>query len=897
MANPTPTEIELMTPMMRQYYELKSSCLDAVLFFRMGDFFEVFADDAQLIAPILEIVLTSRERGDQIRVPFCGVPHHSAKGYWLKLLQLGFKVAIADQVENPKDAKGLVRREIVRVMTPGCIEDLEGLSSDKPNYIMAAYEDPLSKFFAIVVADISTGECRVGHAETFGNLVSIVKNFSPREILVRRFMRPQLEKGLASHMEENSLIFSDLPELTLRDEEACKKVLTDVFGKIDGSSLAPAAIAGGREVLSALLLHFKHLNATTAGFRIVKQLQDPETMTLCDTSIRDLEIFETARRRESRGSLIRVIDRTLTPMGARLLRWTLAHPYVKAELIEDRLNSVELLCRLGEEKLGHIRALSKEAYDLERLTTRILSRSATPSDLSKVRQTLQTACLLREELNRCSIIHGSEVFQNFLSKLQLCAEPLANLAYALAERPEQLGKGDQVFRPGFDASLDELLVLSRNGAERVAEYEAALRKQSGISSLKIKGHKTFGLLIEVTKSNLTKVPDYFIRRQTMVNCERFATDELRQLDEDLASASDRAIDKEGELYGELIANFGQFAPLLYQVAGALAQFDLLQGFAWLAIKEKYHRPTLSLGGELEIKNGRHPVVEHFIGKHQFVANSLSLADGTRHVLITGPNMAGKSTVMRQTAICVLLCQAGSFVPAESAALPLFDQVFTRVGASDDLSRGQSTFMVEMAETSFILRNATRDSLVILDEVGRGTSTEDGLAIASAILENLAGQVNCRSLFATHFHELGELAEKLANVAAVKTEVLETKNGIEFSHRLAPGISESSFGIEVAKLAGLPERVIRRSQEFLQNSQRRHVGSDEILADVPAESTRLPLPHGSRLVLDRIEQLNVNRLTPIQALNILHEIKELSDAKAQAGFFQQNFVLGRQDGVL
>jgi DNA mismatch repair protein MutS len=900
MAIPTAVEIEKMTPMMRQYYELKSTSQDAILFFRMGDFFEIFADDAQLIAPILEIVLTSRERGDQNRVPFCGVPHHSAKAYWLKLLKLGFKVAIADQVENPKDAKGLVRREIIRIMTPGCIEDLDGLSSGEPNYIMAVYEDPSTKRLAVVVADISTGECRIGSAESLPALFTIIRNFAPRELLVRRFMRSQLEKGLAGYIAENGLIFSDLPELTLKDDESRKRILAAIFGKLELAKLAPDVIPGGSEVLSALLMHFQSLKATTAGFRTIKPLQDPETMTLCETSIRDLELFETARRRESRGSLTRVVDKTLTPMGSRLLRWSLAHPFVKSNLIEARLDAIAKLVALGEDKLSALRSISKESYDLERLTTRVLSKAASPTDLGKIRRTLQTAHALVKELDGFfSGFSGVESadFQGFFSQLRTFVDPLAVLDTALIDEPEQLGKGDQVFRRGFDESLDSFVALSKNGSDRVTEYESKLRKESGIASLKIKGHKTFGLLIEVTKSNYAKVPEYFIRRQTMVNGERFATDELRQLDEDLASASDRAVEKESELYLSLLERFGEYSQVLYQIAGGLAQFDLLQGFAWLAVKEKYCRPSISTDGTVQLKNCRHPVVEHFIGRHQFVANCVNMNAANKHLLITGPNMAGKSTVMRQTAVCAILSQVGSFVPAESATLPIFDQIFTRVGASDDLSRGQSTFMVEMAETSMILRHATPASLVILDEVGRGTSTEDGLAIASAILENLALVIDCHSLFATHFHELGLLATELPTVAAMKTEVIETKNGIEFSHRLTPGVSESSFGIEVAKLAGLPQMVIQRSQEFLQIGK--NGPSTEALAQVMTtkEVRRHELPDHARVIVERLTNLNVNRVTPLQALNLINELKDLLENKGDLGFFQQNFVLGSGSSAL
>lgn len=928
--------IAQLTPMLRQYFELKEQLNDAILFCRMGDFYEIFGKDAEEIAPKLDIVLTSRERGDESKIPFCGVPHHSAKGYWLKLLSLGYKVALAEQMEDPSEAKGLVRREITKVMTPGCIDDIEGLEHSIPNFFMAFYESPdpsHSNQWSVAVVDVSTGEFRLGNCHS-SELLNTVYQFKPREILCRRFCLEMLQKDYFQPFVALNLVrFDTLPEAPLRDKEAQKKILSDIFGQArapgpsrpsrsstKSAEANPASfvdtIAGGIELVASVVNHLQTMRQSCKQFLTIRPLQDPDTMSLGETAIRDLELFETARRRTSEGSLIRVIDKTLTPMGARLLRHSLANPLIDRDAILLRHDAIETLCAHSDSSLGTIRSELREVADLARLATRLAAGSIHPAELGAIKKTLQVTekveailrAMLDSEKSKSKAKQvTSELILEIGRRLLNVERPRLILNGALCDAPNQLGalgSGSGVFKSGFDSLLDERMNLARNGEAKVAAYEATLRERTGISSLKIKSHKTFGLLIEVTKSNLQKVPSDFIRRQTMVNCERFATVELRELGEALEQASDLAVQRESELYQTLLLDLAVFRHELSELASTLAYLDVLQGFAWLSIQEQYVRPVLHKGGSLRLLGSRHPVVEFFVGKTAFVPNHIEIDENNRHLLITGPNMAGKSTVMRQTAISAILAQAGGFVPAEEAEMPIFDRIYTRVGASDDLSRGYSTFMVEMAEAAEILRNATARSLVILDEVGRGTSTSDGLAIASAIFHELSHRVGCFSLFATHYHELVPLARNFPQVKLVQTEVKDNDGRIKFTHRLIDGACRSSFGIEVARLAGLPNSVVSLAEDYL-GKQLSHeaavsqaskavegkVASKEspapqMLPQVKVSDAGLLDPRAAEAI-ERLERLKIHRTTPLQALNFINDIKELLHRPRQGELFEDH----------
>lgn len=881
-----PEAFESLTPMMRQYYELKRQVGDAILLFRMGDFYEIFGEDAELVAPILELVLTSREKGDQTRIPFCGVPHHSARNYWLKLLKRGYKVALADQTEDPAQAKGLVRREIVRVLTPGCVDDLDGLERDAPNYLLAIHEDPETKSWTVVVADVSTGELRLGSMSGLEEIRVLCERFKPREILARKFFHEELCSILASQHQDTPILIEPLPEAPLRDKAQQKQILHEIFGKYDLASQPCGNVTGGDALVTSFIVRLRSLQTSVSQFMSIRPLHELGTMVLDEAAVRDLELFETSRRRQSEGSLFKEINRTLSPMGARLLRYFLANPLRNREQIRGRHAAVRAFLRLGEARLAELRECLKALPDLERLSTRIFAGLATPAELHKTREALERARWVVDHLigEKGEKLDG-DVFVSIATGLKFYKQPLRLLVEALEESPRALGSGSGVIRQGYDTELDKLVELARSGERKIEEYQESLRERTGIASLKIKNHQSFGLLIEVTRANTNKVPSDFIRRQTMVNNERFVTVELQELDEVLGSAQQRAIEREQTLFQKILVDLLRFKMDLRSVAQALATFDMLQSFAWQALKFDWCEPKISDDDVLDLKGSRHPVVERFVGRHAFAPNDVMMTPKKKHLLITGPNMAGKSTVMRQTAISAILCQIGSYVPAMSARLPVFDRIFTRVGAADDLSRGQSTFMVEMSEAANILRNASQQSLVILDEVGRGTSTQDGLAIATAILMDLVGRVRCYTMFATHYHELIPFTENMKNISVLQTEVIEQNGGIVFTHRLKPGASGSSYGIEVARIAGIPDSVIKNAINYLGSSlvaknieeaakvsrPRRVEGATA--AQEPAALARFGLQDHSKGALDRLMGLDVNRLTPIQALNFIVEIQQ------------------------
>lgn len=872
--------LEKLTPMMRQYYELKSKAVDAILFFRMGDFYEIFGDDALTVAPKLELALTSRERGDEERIPFCGVPHHSARNYWLRLLKMGYRVALADQMGDPSEAKGLVRRDITRIFTPGCVDELEALEADKPNYLMAVWEHPESRLWALALCDVSTGELRCGSVAK-DELVATIRRFAPREILCRQFAQDELATKLDIATEERKLLFSSLKEELLRDTKQQKSVLESVLG---GSSLKEqpcGEVLGGEVVVASLFSYLRQLHQCCDGFNSVRALVESSVMSLDETVIRDLELFETVRRRGSQGSLYFEINRSLTPMGARLLRQFLLSPLLHREEIARRHEAVAVF-HDTKALLSNVRQILDGMADLERLLSRTISGFVHPQELARMREALEKTQRLAEAFAKEKNIKGT-LLEPALEQLKNARDPLDVLQKALTDGTGALGHGDQVFRPGFDELLDQLMELSQGGAQKVNSYEADLREKTGIGSLKIKNHKTYGLLIEVTKTHLSKVPPTFTRRQTMVNCERFSTPELQKLSDALVKAQVEAVQREAVLFTSLIESMRQHKEKIRQLSVAVSSIDVFQGFATKALEAKYCRPLFSASGDLQLVASRHPVVETFVGRHKFVPNDVMLSGKEKQILITGPNMAGKSTVMRQTALCAILHQIGSFVPAREAMMPVFDQIFTRVGAADDLARGQSTFMVEMSEAALILRQATSQSLVILDEVGRGTSTSDGLAIASAILEDLVSRIRCFCLFATHYHEMIPVAQGLDGVRMAQTEVIEDQDGIRFTHRLVNGASGSSFGIEVARLAGIPVNVLKKAKTYLRKYQDGNdfgqAGKLPPLEKFGFFKEEARSNDGDAPIGEKLQELNLSETTPLQALNILSDLKNLYEQSA------------------
>jgi DNA mismatch repair protein MutS len=890
----TPTENQTanLTPMMRQYFELKSKVPDAVVLFRMGDFYEIFGEDAELVAPKLQLVLTSREKGDNQRVPFCGVPHHSAKNYWIKLLRMGFKVAFVDQVEDPKDAKGLVRREVTKVLSPGCIDDPDGLIPEDPNYLAACYEDPKSRMWAVALVDVSTGEFRMGHCEASEQVVQLVRQYGSGQLLCRSVHQDWFKKALHDPSNERQILVDLLPELPLRTPRMRDELISSTFAAGHLGELPCGEITGGSELAAAVLHYLQASKLSTRQFQTIRALTEPDTMMIDPVAVRDLELLCSSRRGDANGSLYKEINRTLSPMGARQFRSLMLRPLISSSEIQSRQQTVAALLALGESGLQELRKLLHGTPDLARLMTKVIGQTATPVDLSQIRDSLRRAEQIidfaqAKELTKHAFL--SELTTSLING-RAAAELLAR---ALLANPTQLGQGNGVFSDAFSPELARFNSTGSNSMQRVEAYEAELRQQTGINSLKIRHHKSFGLLIEVTKTNIAKIPKSFVRRQTMVNCERFMTSELEDLNSDVESAQQQAITLEAELYAGLLANLSTHQPELNTVSQALAWLDVMQSMAWKGLEARYCIPVTAADGCLHLKAARHPVVERFVGAHAFSPNDVILPSDRRHVLITGPNMAGKSTIMRQVALIAIMHQMGCMVPCLSAKIPVFDRIFTRVGAADDLSRGQSTFMVEMSEAASILRQCTAKSLVILDEVGRGTSTQDGLALATAIFEDLVQRANCYTLFATHYHELVSTAERLERVQLMQNEVKKVGEEVQFTHRFIPGSAASSYGVEVAKLAGVPAQVIKRALTLLAAQNIPSAAPTATTSAAPNSTAMLKLqvePKGDNIdsdIIKRIRTININRTNPLNALLILSELREAIDHRVQGLLFENS----------
>jgi DNA mismatch repair protein MutS len=855
------------TPMMRQYLEMKARAPDAFLFFRLGDFYELFFEDAVRAAEILQITLTARSKGPE-RVPMCGVPFHAARRHVAKLLDGGHKVAICEQVETPGTSPGLVRRDVVRIVTPGMVLDEEVLEGSSASWLAAVRVD--GAHWGAALLDGSTGDFRAAQGSHLVQLLEWLALAAPRELLLSKDAPAEVLEALGRAL-------PTVPRSTMAEEgfhpvraAALLRSHFQVAG-LDGFGLGGAPLATA--AAGAALRYLKETQRTEAAHVTAVRLEALGACLVMDSVTRaNLELVRTLRDGSRKGSLLGVLDRTATSLGARKLTGWLLAPLRSVADIERRLDAVEELSRKHvwrELWMG----LLRQVADVERVCGRLAVGVGNARDLAALSRSLSVLPELVKALACCE----AELWQTLAKPLGAHEELARLLGRAVAEEPPAVLDEGGMFRPGYAEELDRLVALSTDGKSTLAGLERRERERTGISSLKVRYNRVFGYFLEVTRANLHLVPADWERRQTMVGAERFVTPELKSWEEQVLTAEERRCALERRLFDELRARVLVELPALKASADALGTVDALLSFARCAADYGYSRPTLDTSGVLEIVGGRHPVVERLLRSEPFVPNDVRLdADAAQLLILTGPNMAGKSTVMRQVALITLLAQAGSFVPAARARVGLVDRIFTRVGASDNVAGGQSTFMVEMAETAAILHHASKDSLVVLDEIGRGTSTYDGLSIAWAVAEHLHDRIGCRTLFATHYHELTDLALERPRVRNASMGVQEVAGRVVFLRTLLEGGSSRSYGIEVARLAGLPKPVVRRAREVLGNLEAGELdaaGHPRAAARAVAPKQQLPLfgpAQGSPAAeaLDALEAVRVDTLTPLEALNLL-----------------------------
>ena len=869
------------TPLMQQYREIKSRHQDAILFFRMGDFYEMFYEDAEVASRTLGLTLTSRNNGGASAVPLAGVPVKAAGEYLRRLVQHGFRVSICEQTEDPKFAKGIVKREVVETITPGAAFSDDLLDGTRNNYLCALSRDGDS--VGIAAADLSTGELRLT-AVPLDDLESVLSRFTPREVIVARgenlsnvFRGPA---GEEAPMVTEREVWEFDAELG-RDQlmERFKVSSLESFGIEDGDRTVVGA-AG------ALLRYLDELQPAGTPHLARPKIERPGgIMPLDEMTRRNLELVESMRGGEVSGTLLGVLDRTLTPMGARLLRQWLLAPLVDCAPIEARLSAV---AALGD---NLVRDAMREALDgvrdIERLGGKAAAGRASPRELRALGDSMARLPLVQSALERARAAAASEgeaAFGKHFSLWDDCADLCEKVRRVLVDRPPVSIGDEPSIRAGVDTALDEWRALRDGGKDGIARIQTEERARTGISSLKVGYNKVFGYFIEVTNSNIHLVPADYQRRQTLTGGERYVTPSLKEYEEHVLTAAEKVEERERELFEGLRSEIGSQVARLQSVAQIIAELDVLASLAEAAAREGYVRPELADEFALEITAGRHPVVERMMPREKFIPNDISLTENARMIILTGPNMAGKSTVLRQVGLIVLMAQVGSFVPAARARIGIVDRLFTRVGASDNLVRGQSTFMVEMSETSAILHTATKRSLVLLDEIGRGTSTYDGISIAWSVSEHLHEVVGCKTVFATHYHELTQLADSLVAVRNYNVQVREVGDQVLFLHRLQPGGADRSYGIEVGRLAGLPPTVLKRAKELLKLLEAEQI--------VPRSGHALPTPSSAtddqlalfgmmtHPVVQQLRNTEPNTMTPIQALELLARL--VDEVKREKG---------------
>ena len=865
-----------LSPMMQEYCKTKEEYKDCILFYRLGDFYEMFFDDALLVSKELELTLTGKDCGLEERAPMCGIPFHAADTYINRLIERGHKVAICEQVEDPKKAKGLVKRAVIRVVTPGTTLDATSLDESKNNYLMSIVS--IADRFGCAIADITTGDCFLTEVPNSQKLVDEINKFSPAEIICNDsfFMSGVDTDDLKERL--GICIFS--LDAWYFDDDTCRKELREHFHVTNLEGLGISDYDSGIIAAGALFLYLKETQKTALSQMTTIRPYTAERYMLIDSSSRrNLELVETLREKQKRGSLLWVLDKTKTAMGARTLRSFVEQPLIDAEEINRRLEALE---ELNEKPMlrDEIREYLNPVYDLERLVSRISFKSANPRDMVAFASSLEMIPYIKQVLKDFQAPILKEIYEDMDS-----LEDITDLIKrAIVDEPPLAQKDGGIIREGFNEDVDKFRSARTDGKKWLTELETKERERTGIKSLKIKYNRVFGYALEVTNTFKELVPENYIRKQTLANAERYITEELKNLENMILGAEDKLYALEYELFSNVRDKVGQEVIRIQRTAKAIAGLDVFASLALVAERNHYVRPKVNEGGIIDIKGGRHPVVEQMIDNDMFIANDTYLDNTKKRVsIITGPNMAGKSTYMRQTALIVLMAQIGSFVPADKAVIGIVDRIFTRVGASDDLASGQSTFMVEMTEVANILRNATAKSLLILDEIGRGTSTFDGLAIAWAVIEHISNTKLCgaKTLFATHYHELTELEGKLSGVTNYCIAVKEKGDDIVFLRKIVKGGADKSYGIQVAKLAGVPDSVINRAKELVEE-----LSDADITAAVkdlasPKKKPKVEMDMAQMSLFDTVQDndiieelkgIDIGNLTPMEALNTLYNLQ-------------------------
>ncbi len=866
-----------LTPMMQQYVKTKEEYKDCILFYRLGDFYEMFFDDAVLASRELELTLTGKSCGLEERAPMCGVPFHSVDPYINKLVKRGYKVAICEQVEDPKQAKGLVKRDVTRIITPGTNIDTMSLDSSTNNYIICVY--PLKNKFGIASCDVSTADFYITDVDSLEKLNDEIFKFNPAEIILHDSMADiGFDYSLLKTRIENISITT--VDNSLFDNTISVRTLLNHFKVHSLEALGILDFKAGQVAAGALLLYlYDTQKSDLSHITSIKPYTNDSYMLLDQSSRRNLELTETIRGGAKKGSLLWVLDKTKTAMGARLLKSYVEQPLINVEEIIRRQDAIEEINKsiINREE---IREYLSSVYDLERLVTKITYQSANPRDLIAFKQSISILPAIKTILKDYKVPLMAEIYE----ELDTLSDLYELIDASIMEEPSISLRDGDIIKAGYNEEIDKLRSAKIDGKSWLADLEAREKEATGIKNLKIKHNNVFGYYLEVTNSYKDLVPDYYIRKQTLANAERYYTQELKELEDIILGAEDRLNILEYEYFKLTRDTIAAEVERIQTTAKAIAKLDCFISLAVVAQRNHYVRPVINNRGVIDIKEGRHPVVELMIEDGQFITNDTYLDSDSKYIsVITGPNMAGKSTYMRQTAIIVLMAQIGSFVPANSATIGICDRIFTRVGASDDLSTGQSTFMVEMNEVANILRNATSKSLLILDEIGRGTSTYDGLSIAWAVLDHISdkNKLGAKTLFATHYHELTELEGQLEGVNNYCIAVKENDDGIIFLRKIIKGGADQSYGIEVAKLAGLPDSVITKAKAIVTTLNESDITSvnnklkDNEIA-LATSTNSLSISNNDIEIINDIKALDVTKLTPIEAMNILYNLHEKVD---------------------